>query len=383
MPEADKKPILQPIDGQPSGLNLANVKNKNNLPKMFNFKVIITIAAILLSTFLAVVIIFLIELSPVGGDTELKKITITSGSTLSDIGKQLKDESIIRSSIAFDTYVRIIGKKNNLQSGTYRLSSSESTKQIVEHILKGSVDTFDITFFPGGTLVDNSSNATDKKYDITTILRRAGYTDEEISAGLSQTYDTVNDKLLFANKPVGSDLEGYIYGQTYKFNVGASVHDVLQATLDEFYKQIEDNNLIEKFSSHGLSLFQGITLASIIQREAGGAQAQKQIAQVFYLRLDLGMSLGSDVTYQYIADKTGVPRATNIDSPYNLRVHTGLTPGPISSPGLSALQAVADPAEGDYLYFLAGDDGTVHYARTEAEHEANIVNYCKIACSTL
>jgi UPF0755 protein len=108
-----------------------------------------------------------------------------------------------------------------------------------------------------------------------------------------------------------------------------------------------------------------------------------QIAQVFYSRLALGMPLGSDVTYQYIADKTAVARDTNLDSPYNTRRYAGLPPGPISAPGAKALAATASPAEGDYLYFLSGDDDVTYFARTLEEHESNKVNHCQEKCQIL
>ncbi|HRN90765.1 MAG TPA: endolytic transglycosylase MltG, partial [Candidatus Saccharibacteria bacterium] len=237
----------------------------------------------------------------------------------------------------------------------------------------------DITFYPGATLFDKSDTADNKKLDVQTVLKRAGYNDSEITAAFDKTYNGP----LFAGKPVGSDIEGYVYGDTYKFNKNATVEQILQRTFDEFYGVVQKNDLVDKFKSHGLNLYQGITLASIVQREAYNANDQKQVAQVFYSRLAIGMQLGSDVTYQYIADKLGVPRDTNLDSPYNTRRYTGLPPGPIATPGLSALMAVAEPAEGDYLYFLAGDDGKVYFAHTNAEHESNIQKHCQIGCSTL
>jgi UPF0755 protein len=93
--------------------------------------------------------------------------------------------------------------------------------------------------------------------------------------------------------------------------------------------------------------------------------------------------MGSDVTYQYVADKLGVARDPNLDSPYNTRRFDGLPPGPISSPGLTALKAVAAPANTDYLFFLSGDDDVTYFARNDAEHQANITNHCAVKCSSL
>jgi UPF0755 protein len=95
----------------------------------------------------------------------------------------------------------------------------------------------------------------------------------------------------------------------------------------------------------------------------------------------IGMTLGSDVTYQYAAKKLGVAPNPGLESPYNTRIHAGLPPGPIASPGKSALLAVANPASNDYLFFLAGDDNVMHYAKTDAEHQRNIVQYCQKKCS--
>ena len=95
------------------------------------------------------------------------------------------------------------------------------------------------------------------------------------------------------------------------------------------------------------------------------------------------MTLGSDVTYQYIADKTGAERTPNLDSPYNLRKYKGLTPTPIATPGLSALRATASPAEHDFLFFLSGDNDKTYYSRTDSEHQNNIKKYCAKKCLIL
>lgn len=372
----DKSNIVpQPIAGQSSGLK----HHKKSSAKRIIFSIFAVLVAIGVGITVGFFCWLSVQLSPIDKNSnQLIVVKITAGETPTQIANALKNASVIRSSEAFNIYIRYSGKNNALQAGTYRLSPADSVQQIVEHLANGNVDQFNITFYPGATLVDNYTKDESKKYDVTTVLRRAGYSGDEIAAALSKTYDSP----LFQDKPASADLEGYVYGETYTFNVGASVEDILQATFAEFYADIKDNNLIEAFASRGLNLYQGITLASIVQREASNADNQKQIAQVFYSRIAAGMSLGSDVTYQYICDKIGVARDSTIDSPYNTRRYAGLTPGPIAAPGLSALLAVAEPADGDYLYFLAGDDKVVYFARTEAEHEQNIVDHCQIGCAT-
>lgn len=377
MPKISKvkaiKATPQPIEGQPSGLKACK---KGPFLKVFKKAVVIALAIILGAT-TGGFAWYKTQLQSVGNDTkEFKVVTIASGSTPDQISDELKKQSVIRSSTAFDIYARLAGKSNLLRAGIYRLSPSETTAQILNHLVNGSsLDTFNITFYPGATLADNIK-----------VLEKAGYSNQEITKALN----TASTNPLFDNKPANTDLEGYIYGDTYNFNTGATVNEILERTFDEFYKVIQDNNLVEKFASHSLSLYQGITLASIVQREVNTplvksepSQDQRQVAQVFYTRLNSGMALGSDVTYQYISDKLGVARDVNIDSPYNTRRYVGLPPGPISVPSLTALKALAEPASGDYVYFLSGDDDVVYFAHTNAEHEANITSHCKIKCSTL
>lgn len=317
-------------------------------------------------------------LRPVSSDPNAERIllTIQSGTSPSNIAKALAEKNIIRSTAAFDIYTRLGQTKNKLQAGSYRLSPAESTQNIVGHLISGKVEEFTLTFYPGATLTDSSDKADKKKVDVTTILKRAGYSNVEISTALKKTY---NHPLL-RDKPASADLEGYVYGETYNFAISASVEDILSRTFDQFYAQIEKYDLINGFKQQGLTLYQGITLASIVQREVETPSDQKQVAQIFYTRLTADMPLGSDVTYHYAADKRGITRDNTLDDPYNTRIHVGLPPGPISAPGISALQAVAHPAPGDYVYFLSGDDGKTYFARTNEEHEQNIKNHCAVKC---
>jgi cell division protein YceG involved in septum cleavage len=150
------------------------------------------------------------------------------------------------------------------------------------------------------------------------------------------------------------------------------------------------NDLEAKYKEKGLSLREGIILASIVQKEAKTAD-MNGVAQVFLNRLRVGMSLGSDVTAKYAADLVDPDRKTLIsnadvlayDSLYNTRRHTGLTPGPISNPGIEALKAVAtgDDSKRSMLFFLTGDDGKMYYSDTEAGHNQNIRDHCQILCN--
>jgi len=285
---------------------------------------------------------------------------------------------LIKSDIAFNIFVKVNRKGNELKAGVFTISSSQSTPDIVKKITSGKPDELVITFYPGATLNNISKLSSSKRTDARYELEQAGFSDSQIDEAFSSSYSGT----VFKSKPSSQDLEGLLYGDTYAFDAGTNIKGIIQKALDEYDSIVSKYNLVAGFSKQGLSLYQGITLASIVQKEASGYDDQRQVAQVFLKRYKSDMTLGSDVTYQYVSDKLGVARSYTIDSPYNTRLYKGLPPGPISVPGLTALRAVADPADGDYLYFLAGDDGKMYYAETSDEHQNNISQYCQKSCAS-
>lgn len=330
--------------------------------------VLTTCIVVLLGTAMGAFAWYRISLHPVNAnETSKVRVTIHSGDSPSTIEATLRNDHLIRSSLAFEIYTRLTGTRSKLQAGLYSFSQSDSLEAIVNTLVAGKVDQFEITFLPGATVAEDKA-----------ALVKSGYSQAEVDAAFNKQYDHP----LFATKPATADLEGYIYGDTYKFDSDATVEQILTRTFDEFYSVIQANDLANGFQKQGLTLYQGITLASIIQREVSSSDDQRQVAQIFLKRLSIAMPLGSDVTYHYAAQKLGVAPTPTLDSPYNTRMYPGLPPGPIAVPGLTALKAVANPASGDYLYFLSGDDGKTYYATTEQEHQQNITDHCQIKCAT-
>lgn len=309
-----------------------------------------------------------------GQDTQ---IIINSGETLPQIAEKLKNFGWISNKKSFEFYARL-NKKTDFKAGVYKFEVEKSIPEILDILNSGQVQkTFAVTFLPGGTVRGAKKS-----------LISAGFSEQEVDEALKLDYSK-DFPVLFANKPADADLEGYFYGETHIFEKGTSAKVVISRFFSDFEKKIKEMDFAEKFKKHNLNLYQGITLASIVQKESIGCGAklicedQRQIASVFFNRMKQGMNLGSDVTYQYIADKTGVARDTQLSSPYNLRINPGLTPTPISTPSLSALNAVAEPAEHDYLFFLSGDDDQTYFGKTSADHEKNIVNHCKEKCKII
>lgn len=307
------------------------------------------------------------QLRPVTDDTSKHvRLEIVPGTTPDAIAEQLQDADVIRSSVAFRIYTKLTSTEHKLQAGAYSLQPSLSTPAIVDHLTSGKQDTFRVTFLPGDTLANNRQRLID-----------AGFSASEVDTALSKHYD----RPLFAGKPASADLEGYIFGETYEFFADADVETILNRTFDEFEAFIEENDLQTAYKKRDLTLYEGITLASIIQKEVHGEKDSRQVAQVFLKRLGIGMPLGADATFVYAAEKAGVQPSVGFDSPYNTRIHGGLPPGPISVPGVHALLAVAHPASGDYLYFVSGDDGKTYFSRTADEHDANVQQHCRKNCA--
>ncbi len=252
------------------------------------------------------------------------------------------------------------------------LRAKERAEYYAELESQMKAEVFNFTILPGENI-----------FAIKKKLAEIGYTSEEIEAGFNAEYDYD----FLKDRPLGASLEGYLYGETHEFYKNSTVQEILDVFLKEMGKIIAENNLEAKYAAKGLTLFQGITLASIVQKEASSPE-QPTVAQVFLSRLNYGIPLGSDVTVSYALDVLDPNReiytdnqaALKVDSCYNTRLHGGLPCGPISNPGLSALLAVANPSNTAYLYFLTGDDGLMYYSYTESEHIRNIYSHCQRLC---
>lgn len=304
-------------------------------------------------------------------------VVIEKGDTTSVIAKKLVDKGLIRDRRIFEIYSRLNKIGGKFQIGSFLLRPNMTVAEIANNFITGKTLQMSVTFYPGSTL-NFRHNDRDGTLTHREVLLKAGFSNAEIDQAFAKKYA---DHPLFKLLPEATNLEGLIFGETFFLSVGSSIDTILRFNFDYYYKVITENKLVEKYQERGLTLYQGIIMASIVEREALTKSDRAQVAQVFLLRYSLGHKLGSDVTYQYISRLRGVPNNMNIDSPYNTRRYAGLPPTPIASPSLSSLLAVANPAEGDYYYFLAGDDGKTYFAHTYAQHERNIRERCKIGCS--
>lgn len=307
---------------------------------------------------------YIVELQPADRNaSSAVSFELQQGNSVSDIATQLKNKDIIRDALAFSVYVTITGKRSSLQAGHYELNPSDSTQEIATTLSGGRV-TRNTLVVPEGATVTK----------IRLIARDKGITATDFDAALAATYS--NDFL--AGRPSGdTSLEGYLFPDSYQVSKPVRPRAIIQSMLDNFTKQVNQTDVVRLYAAEGMTLHQGLTLASIVEREAGKPVDQPIIAQVFLKRLKQGMPLQSDVTVEYAAELNNTQFNLSLNSPYNTYVTKGLPPGPIANPGVNAMKAVANPANTDYLYFLADKSGTVHYAKTAAEHEANVQKYLR------
>lgn len=317
------------------------------------------------------------QLQPLNASDKAVTITIPLGSTPAQIGMSLKQNNIIRSAWAFEWYVRNHALRDSLQAGTYALRSNQSVEEIVSNLTLGRVATDLFTILPGQRL-DQVRRA----------FLSAGYSEADVDVALNP--DTYKEHPALAGKPAAASLEGYLYPDSYQKTKDTPAETIIRSALDEMAKYL-NTDIRAGIERNGLSVHEGVVLASVIEMEVSKATDRPIVAQVFLNRLKMGMKLESDPTAKYGAIISGVElpndpaRAAGLaiayDSPYNTYKYAGLMPGPISNVSKTSLEAVAQPAISDYLYFVAGDDGVTHFSKTLQEHEANTAKYCLKLCN--
>ncbi len=293
-------------------------------------------------------------------------VTIVPGSTNAQIARLLQEKGVIRSDWAFVWYLRTHKGLDHLKAGTYLLSSDQDVSRIVTVLITGQIATELVTVLPG------------KRLDqIRAGLIKDGFTAEAVDQALDPA--RYQDHPALRDKPPEANLEGYLYPDSFQKIAETTPGDIIKLSLDQMDRYLTPD-IRAKFTSQGLTVHQGVMLASLVEQEVGNPDDRPQVAQVFLKRKAIGMQLGSDVTAFYGAILAGQPPSVSYDSPYNTRLHDGLPPGPISNVSANSLQAVATPAATDWLFFVAGDDGKTYFSMTNEEHEELVRTHCTKLC---
>lgn len=338
-------------------------------------KIIIIIIAIILVAILLALGTYKILTKPVSKNVEEKEIEIPLGSGTSAIADILKENNLIRSKNAFKLYVKL-HKISNFQAGTYYLKESMTLKEITEMLQTGIM--FDpsqttITYLEGkpmwwlaDVIATKTNHTQDEVYE---LLKNEEYIDS-----LIEKYWFITDEI--KNADIYYSLEGYLFPDTYAIaNKDTKIEEIFEKMLDKMEEIL--NPFKEEIENSNYTVHEFLTLASIVETEGMNDKDRKDVASVFYNRLNNNMSLGSDVTTYYsvktnMGDRDLYLSEINARNPYNTRgpgMEGKLPIGPICSVGKASIESAIEPNKTDYFFFVADKNGKLYFTKTNAEHE--------------
>lgn len=279
-------------------------------------------------------------------------LTVSRGEGAKAIAADLEAKQLIHSKTGFYLLIKLLGIEKDLQAGDFRFNKTMDARTIALTMTHGILDIW-----------------------VTTL---EGWRSEEIATELSKDLSIPESQFLSYAQ------EGYMFPDTYLIPRDATASAVAQMFFDNFNKKVTPQ-MREDAKKNGLTFAQTITLASIVEREGKTDSDRPVIAGVLLNRIKAGMPLQVDATIQYALGYQPFEKSwwkkeltdddKKINSSYNTYANPGLPPGPIANPGLASIKAVIYPTQTDYLYYLHDKSGTVHFARTIEEHNANIQKY--------
>ena len=291
-------------------------------------------------------------------------VDVEPGDTVPTIANRLAAAGVVAEEWLFRFAVRRSGRDRELQAGEYFFDAPVSPLAAVAKIADGRVHLRPITFPEGLRLSEMAA-----------LVEARGFGSAAAFAAAASRAALIADL-----DPAATDLEGYLFPETYSLPRHATVDDLVAAMVAQF-RRVFDADLRARAAERGLSVRETVTLASIIQKETGADVEHALVSAVFNNRLRIGMRLQTDPTVIYALELAGVydgnltRRNMQVDSPYNTYRYGGLPPGPIAAPGRDVLYAALHPADATYLYFVSRNDGTHAFADTLREHNRNVQEF--------
>lgn len=340
--------------------------------------VILIISLIIFSAIIASITWYKTQQKPVDSQTvTTKNIEIISGTSTVEIVDLLKQNGIIKSSLATKIYIKL-NKIKGLQAGKYELSTNMPLEAILSKISSGEVmsEEVTITFLEGKNMrwiaskIAEDTNNTEN--DVYTLLQDKQYIQELINK-----YWFLTDKV--QNVDIYYPLEGYLYPDTYTFeNKDVSVKEIFNILLNQTDKILSEYKT--QIQNSGLNVHQVLTIASIVELEGKTATDRSGIARVIYNRLKNNMKIGSDVTTYYgikvdMGERNLYKDEINTYNPYNTRgpnMNGKLPVGPIASVSKESINATLHPSSSNYLYFVADINGNIYFTENYDKHQAKI-----------
>jgi len=323
---------------------------------------------IILVVFLAIFFYYSSEVNVANnGEESLKPFIIEKGQGISDIAKSLEEQGFIDNKTAFKMYVSFNGERSNFQDGQYSLPTNLSIKDLVEKIInvRWTLEEKSVVLIEGWNIEEMDESLTAQN------AIQAGELINYSATVENSDYDFLSDR---EDK---DNLTGYLYPDTYRLYVDATVEDLVEKMLNNFDSKLTDQ-MRKDIKKQGKTVYEVVTLASIVEREMFGYENRRVVAGVFQNRLDIGMALQSDATVNYFTKK-GTTRPTyadlEVDNRYNTYKYAGLPPGPINNPSIEAIKSVIYYSDVPYMFFLTTPDNEIVFSKTHDEHVANTNKY--------
>ena len=295
------------------------------------------------------------------GAADERFIDVPQGAATNTIGVALTDAGVVRDSLTFRLALWWTDNARRLQAGEYRFTEPASPIAVIERLAIGDVHRRSITFPEGLTMWEQAA-----------LFEARGFGTDDAFLTAARDGSLVADV-----DPSATDLEGYLFPDTYALPRNTPATDLIRMMVDRFHEVFTDD-LRAAAVAQNLTTREVVTLASLVEKETGQDEERALVAAVYRNRLRIGMLMQADPTVIYalqlVGDYDGNIRRVDLemDSPYNTYRYAGLPPGPIASPGGASLRATLAPAEVPFLYFVSRNDGSHAFARTLAEHNRNV-----------
>jgi UPF0755 protein len=300
-----------------------------------------------------------------GYDADAQLVEIPAGSGTRTIGDRLISAGVVRDELTFRAALWLSGDARRLKAGEYRFDRPMTARDVLAKIARGEVDLVQVTFREGLTIAEMAAIFESEQLGTAAAFREAAKN---------------GATLVHAVDPAATDLEGYLFPETYSVSRRIAADELVRVMVGRFLEVLSPE-LRATAQARGLSVRQLVTLASIVEKETGAGSERPLVAAVYSNRLRIGMGLQCDPTVIYALQRAGRFDGNlrrddlSFDSPYNTYRYPGLPPGPIAAPGKESLQAAASPADADYLYFVSRNDGSHAFARTLDEHNRNVQKF--------
>lgn len=318
--------------------------------------------------------------SPASSDASTTIVEVTEGMNLATLGDTLQTAGALKNSFALKVYLRLNPNTAALQKGSYKIPKNLNIPDLLALLAKGPTILTVKFVTPEGLRYDEVVNIINEAY--TAQIPDGKLNTKELTRVIEQPdsykFSKNVQEFLDKYKPKSANLEGYLFPDTYIIGADAEPVDIIGLMVDNLRQKIIANKLDIDHIKRLKDLHAVLTLASVVQREAGVLDDMKMTADIFLKRLEQGIVLGSDpiILYPY---KRWNPEPTRVelsaDNSYNSRIKPGLPPTPIANPGIDAITAVLNPTPNPYFFFISDAKGKKYYARTLAEHEQNIQKY--------